>query len=255
MFGRVTDDVSECNMESRIAILPARGGSKRIPDKNIRDFCGKPMISYALSAASESGLFAEIHVSTESARIADVAAELGFPPAFARDPDLADDHTPVLPVARWVLGQYRARATSFDELCLLMPCAPLVEAADLRAAARLFAAAGGRRPVLAVAPYPAPVEWAFRLAGDGALVPDQADKLTLRSQDIEPAYYDAGLFSFFSASAVLGDSGDVGRDFLAHEMPAYKAVDIDEEEDWRLAEILYRGLHASRGRAMGAVDE
>src|SRR3546814_9129919 len=91
----------------RIAIIPARGGSKRIKDKNIVDFCGKPMISYALEAARASGLFDVIHVSTDSERIAAVADDLGFPVAFLRDPSMAGDHTPLMPVLRWVLERFR----------------------------------------------------------------------------------------------------------------------------------------------------
>ena len=147
----------------RIAIVPARGGSKRIPDKNIVDFLGLPLMGHSLRAARESGLFDTIHVSTDSARIAEVAASLGHAVDFTRDPALADDHTPLLPVLRWTVEQYAARGKRFDTVCLLMPTAPLIEAEDLRRANTLFERHAGRRTVIAVARFPVPIEWAFRM--------------------------------------------------------------------------------------------
>src|ERR1700739_3167672 len=116
----------------RIAIVPARGGSKRIPDKNIVDFLGAPLMCYPIRAAEPSGLFDVIHVSTASLRIAEVAASLGHPADFMRDPALADDHTPLLPVLKWTLEQYAARGRAFSTVCLVMPTAPLIDADDLR---------------------------------------------------------------------------------------------------------------------------
>ena len=165
----------------RIAIVPARGGSKRIPDKNIVDFLGAPLMGYSIRAAQQSGLFDVIHVSTESQRIADVAASLGVPADFLRDPALADDHTPLLPVLSWVLQQYSRRGREFDTVCLLMPTAPLIEADDLRKAEEIFRRHGGQRSVMAVSRFNVPVEWAFRMATDGALTPCQPGMAAVRS--------------------------------------------------------------------------
>ncbi len=122
----------------RIAIIPARGGSKRIPDKNIREFCGRPMISYTLQAARDSGLFEVIHVSTDTLRITEIAKNLGFPVNFLRPAELADDHTPIMPVLRHVVETFRERGQIFNEIALLMACAPLIEASDLIGAQRLY---------------------------------------------------------------------------------------------------------------------
>lgn len=114
-------------MSLRLAIVPARGGSTRIPEKNIRDFCGKPMIAHILNAARKSGLFEFIHVSTESTHIAEIVQRLGFPIDFPRPGELANDHTPLMPVLKYVVETYQSSGRRFDEIWLLMACAPLIE--------------------------------------------------------------------------------------------------------------------------------
>lgn len=230
-------------MIRRLAIIPARGGSKRIPNKNVRDFCGKPMIAYILDVARRSGLFECIHVSTDDARIAQVAADLGFAPDFMRPAELADDHAPLMPVLKHATSEFVRRGQKIDQVWLLMACAPLIESDDLRNAEELFMRAGGERAVLAVAPFPAPVEWAFDRHMDGSLVAVQPGMFAVRSQDLAPKYYDTGSFCVFSAHRVMQSSG-AGDDsgFVGHVLPRHKAIDIDTEEDWLLAETMFRSL-------------
>jgi len=225
----------------RLAIIPARGGSKRIPNKNIRDFCGKPMITHVLNAASESGLFDRVHVSTESETIRDVVSQHGYPPDFSRPLELAEDHTPIMPVLRHVTEEYNKLDIHFDEVWLLMACAPLIQSEDLLSAAQLFQEAGSIKPLLAVSEYPAPVEWAFKLGVDGELTPMQAGMFSLRSQDIEKSYFDAGSFAVFPAPHVLQAQG-AGSDegFIGYVLPKGAAIDIDDEDDWYLAEAIYQ---------------
>jgi N-acylneuraminate cytidylyltransferase len=225
----------------RIAIVPARGGSKRIPGKNIVDFLGAPLMSYSVRAAQQSGLFDVIHVSTESQRIADVSASLGVPVDFMRDPALADDRTPLLPVMTWVLEQFSRRGREFDTVCLLMPTAPLIEADDLRRAENLFGRWGGQRTVMAVSRFNVPVEWAFRMAADGTLTPCQPGMAAVRSQDLQPAYYDSGTFVFMPGRDVLRGKID-DSPMIGFDLPHYKAVDIDDAEDLELARLIFRGL-------------
>jgi N-acylneuraminate cytidylyltransferase len=225
----------------RIAIMPARGGSKRLPGKNIAEFFGAPLLAYPLQAARKSGLFDAIHVSTDDEAIARVAAELGYPVDFMRDASLADDQTPLLPVLQWVLAQYAARGKRFDTVCLLMPTAPLIEADDLIRAEALYREQGCRRAVLAVARFPVPVEWALELAPDGRLRPREPGMMQQRSQDLKPAYYDAGAFVFYPAMTVAAGQPD-DRNFLAYVLDRRKAVDIDDAEDLEFARALYRGL-------------
>lgn len=228
-------------MPSRLAVIPARGGSKRIPGKNIRDFCGRPMIGHVLDAASASGLFDTIHVSTEDRRIADIAAGLGYPVDFMRSEELADDHTPLMPVLRYVAEAYVARGESFDEVWLLMACAPLIEPEDLVGASEFFLANGGNRSVMAVAQYPAPVEWAFQRRDNGQLDALNPEAMAMRSQDIAPAFHDAGAMYVFPTRTVLESDG--AGDYSAYAgylLPRHKAIDIDSEEDLRLAELIFQ---------------
>jgi N-acylneuraminate cytidylyltransferase len=229
-----------------IAIIPARGGSKRIPRKNIRPFCGRPMIAYPLAAARESGLFEVIHVSTEDPDVTATAESLGFPVAFPRPAELADDHVGIFPVLRHAVEAFAARGRQFDAVCMIAPCSPLLEAADLAAAAALFRRHGGKKLVLAVATYPAPVEWAFRLAADGGLTAEDAASHAKRSQDLPPAYYDAGTFSIHPIGDFAPGADIAGRASVGYVLPRRKAVDIDTPEDWEIAETLYRGHRAAR---------
>ena len=225
----------------RLAIIPARGGSKRIPNKNIRDFSGQPMITHVLSAARASGLFATMHVSTESDSIRDVVTQFGFPPDFPRPVELADDYTPIMPVLRHAVKEYINRGVYFDEVWLLMACAPLIKAEDLCGAATLFQQAGSAQPLLAVSEYPAPIEWAFSRRKNGVLTPVHAGMFAVRSQDLEKRYFDAGSFAVFPAVRVIESEGagsDI--DFIGYVLPKGTAIDIDDEEDWQLAEAVHR---------------
>jgi pseudaminic acid cytidylyltransferase len=228
----------------KIAIIPARGGSKRIPGKNIVDFLGAPLMSYSIRAAQASGLFDTIHVSTESWRIADVAAGLGVAVDFMRDPSLADDQTPLMPVVGWVLEQYLRHGRQFDTVCLLMPTAPLIEADDLRKAEKEFGRHGRRRTVVAVARFGVPLEWAFRMAADGTLTPCQPGMAMVRSQDLKPAYYDSGTFIFIPGRDAARGQIDAFP-MIGFELPRYKAVDIDDAEDLEIAKLIFSGLGAT----------
>jgi len=228
-------------MTSRIAVVPARGGSKRIANKNIRDFCGKPMVAHILDTARESGLFDVIHVSTESATIQGIVGDLGFRVDFLRPFELADDHTPIMPVLKHVADTFASRGQTFDQVWLLMACAPLIEARDLQEAAKLFGRFGPEDSLLAVTEYPAPVEWAFSRSKDGRLAPAHPGMFATRSQDLEKKYFDSGSFAAYSSATVRASQG-AGSDssFVGFVLPNSRCVDIDEEDDWMLAEALYR---------------
>ncbi|MEH6632290.1 MAG: acylneuraminate cytidylyltransferase family protein [Halopseudomonas aestusnigri] len=225
----------------RLAIIPARGGSKRLPGKNIRSFCGKPMISYILETAEKSTLFDTIHVSTDCEEITRVVSDLGFPPDFPRPDKLADDHTPIMPVLKYVAEVYREKGQEFDQIWLLMACSPLVEPTDLVGAAKFSDIHNGEKAVISVAPYPVPVEWAFDLMDNGVLVPTQPGKFAIRSQDLGVKYYDTGSYVAFPSSHVFESCG-AGSDtnFIGYVISKNKAVDIDDEEDWKLAEALFK---------------
>ncbi len=230
-------------MNRRIAVIPARGGSKRIPQKNVRDFCGRPMISHIIDVALASGLFDEIHVSTDSHEIADLVRGLGIEVVFLRPLHLADDHTPIMPVLKFVLEEYLKRGSAFDSVAMLMACAPMITAANLRGAAALFDSHNGKQAVLGVAQYPCPIEWAFRLRPSDELVPIQPGMFSVRSQDLAPAYFDAGQFCFMSSERITASEG-AGSDegFLGYPIERHQAIDIDTMEDWRFAELIFKSL-------------
>jgi N-acylneuraminate cytidylyltransferase len=231
-------------MSGRIAIMPARGGSKRIPGKNIVPFCGAPLMAHALRAARDSGLFAKVHVTTDDPAIAAVAAAEGFPPEFPRDPALADDHTPLRPVLSWVLARYAERGERFASITLVMPTAPLIEPSDLVAAHALFDRHGGRRPVMAVSTFPVPVEWAMRRAEDGTMMPIQPGMDEVRSQDLPEAWYHGGTFVIFPPEALA--PGAPKPVWVGHPLARWKTVDIDTPEDLELAEKLFLGSRVER---------
>ena len=225
----------------RIAIIPARGGSKRIKDKNIIDFCGKPIIGYPLEAAKSSGLFDVIHVSTDSDAIKGVVEDLGFPVDFMRDAALSGDMTDIFAVVKWALEQYRSRGESFDDVCLIYACAALIEAADLAAACKAYEDGGRKKPLMSVAEYPVPIEWAYERGDDGRLTPCQPEKFALRSQDLGAKYFDTGGFVFSPAAYMLDEKRHRERDYYSYVLPKHKAVDIDDEADLELARALMRG--------------
>lgn len=227
--------------------MPARGGSKRIPRKNVIDFCGRPMLSYPLEAATGSGLFDLIHVSTDDEDIAAVARRCGAVTEPRRPPELADDITPLLPVARWALQTLAAEGRHFDDVFILYPCSPLLEPHDLVEAYDTYLAHGRRKNLLTVCRAPAYVEWYYRRLPDGALDPIQPGGAFIRSQDLPPAYYETGTFTIFSAEWLLNaQSLADDRNYVSHELPAWKAVDIDEPQDLELARSLFAFARARR---------
>lgn len=233
-------------MSRNLAIIPARSGSKRIPEKNITSFLGRPLLAYSLQTARESGLFEVIHVSTDSERVATVCAELDCRPTFLRAPELADDFTPIAAVLQWVQRAYLERGQEFDTVALVMATAPLLEPSDLREGYRIFSENRGQRTLVAVAPHPAPIERAFRLHKDNSLVPVQPDKSLHRTQDLEAAWYDSGAFAIFSAATLAAWQPGSPANFCGLPLPAYKSIDIDEPDDLLFAEVVYRGLRQLR---------
>ncbi len=227
-------------MTRRIAVIPARGGSKRIPGKNVRDFCGKPMIGHILDTARASALFDVIHVSTESEEVRQLIERLGFEIDFLRPADLADDHTPLMPVLKSTADAYAKRGQEFDEVWLLMACSPFVERRHLLEAANMLEQSGRKQPVMAVARYPVPIEWAYSLGPGGLLNPLQPGMFAVRSQDIEPKYFDAGTFVGFPSGIVQSSRGaGSDSDFIGYVMDRNEVVDIDDEADWVLAESMF----------------
>ncbi len=227
----------------RLAIIPARGGSKRIPDKNIKDFCGKPIISYSIEAAANTTLFDQIHVSTDSKTIADIATEAGYSPNFLRPKEFSGDHAPMMEAIKFVIDEYESIGTSFDTVALIYATSPLIDFNDLKNACESFEASNKSKPLLAVTPFPSPIEHAFRMKDNMDLCPDSEVSLSKRTQDLPESFYDAGMFAIYSSDFIKNNKTSLNfNSFRGYVVPAYRVTDIDWPEDWVLAEKLYKAL-------------
>lgn len=222
--------------EGGLAVIPARGGSKRIPRKNVRPFAGKPMITYAIVAAQDSGVFSRIVVSTDDAEIADIALSAGAEVPFMRPTELAQDHTGTVPVIAHALDALSCA----DDLavCCIYPGVPLLDPADLARSLRLLQA-GGCSHVFPVLAFNSPVQRALRRDSQGVVQAMYPDFAQTRTQDLEPSFHDAGQFYWGWASDWLAGSSPLvgGRSIV---LPAWRAVDIDTPDDWLRAEALYQ---------------
>ena len=225
-------------MTKRIAIIPARGGSKRILNKNILSFHGKPMIAYALEAASKSNLFDLIHVSTDCQATRAIVEGLGFQVEFMRAPELCDDHTGLLKVIKWVTDQYARKSSFFETICCLLPNAPLINAQDLIKGCEIFEFTNGSRPLLTFTKFPAPIEWAFKKNSNDLMMPISATDWQKRSQDIQESYYECGPFNFWRNSH-LDEANPMEFGVSSYILPTSRAIDIDTAEDLELAKQLY----------------
>lgn len=229
-------------LATNLAIIPARGGSRRIPRKNIKLFAGQPMLSYALRAAQQSGLFAHIVVSTDDDEIAIIAQQFGARTAGRRPPHLADDHAGVIPVLQHTIAQCHDLGWAFDDVCCIYPCVPLLQSGDIvRAHAQMQAAQADF--AFAVCEFPSAIQRALRANRDGSMQAFFPEHTATRSQDLEPAYFDVGQFYWGKPEAWLaGRSPHHGGQ--ACLIPAERAVDIDTPHDWRRAELMYAALAA-----------
>lgn len=231
---------------AKVAIITARGGSKRIPKKNIKEFCGKPILSYSIAAALGSGLFDEVMVSTDSEEIAEIAETCGAAVPFRRSDAASDDYATTADVLQEVLESYAAVGRQFDVMCCIYPTAPFVTAQKLRAAYDVFVKSDAEmlEPVVA---FSFPPQRSFSLK-NGLLSYNWPEHVRTRSQDLEPWYHDAGQFYFYRVAAfqqsmqmddALGGYNLRCVPFVLDEM---EVQDIDNPLDWLLAEAKYRLL-------------
>lgn len=225
----------------RIAVITARGGSKRIPRKNIRDFCGKPILAYSIEAALASGSFDTVMVSTEDKEIAEIAEGYGAEVPFFRSGRNADDFAATRDVLREVLEEYESRGERFDVMCCIYPTAPFVTAQRLREAAELLEK-NGADSVLPVVRFSFPPQRCV-IVKDGAVQFKWPEYAQARSQDLEPYYHDAGQFYCLKVESFREQNVMVMKRTIPLILSEMEIQDIDTEEDWRLAELKYRLLH------------
>ena len=227
---------------SVLAIITARGGSKRIPGKNIRNFLGKPIIAYTIEAAKNSGIFDEVMVSTDSEEIASVSAEYGAAVPFYRSEENAGDFAATADVVREVILAYLALGKRFDWVCCLYPTAPFVTGEVLRDAYELTKG-GNTDAVVPVVRYSFPVQRSFVIGEDGKLGYKWPEYRTARSQDLTPFYHDAGQFYFERVEAFLEQMTMVPENTFPYVLNETMVQDIDTEDDWIIAEMKYERLH------------
>ncbi|MGE4239653.1 pseudaminic acid cytidylyltransferase [Ramlibacter sp.] len=223
-----------------IAVIPARGGSKRIPRKNIRPFAGKPMLAWAVDTAIRSSLFAHVIVSTDDEEIASLARAHGAETPFVRPANLADDHTPTVPVIAHAVDFCRRAGWDVEYACCIYPATPLLKATDLLAAYELLRERQADF-VYPVTEYPHPIQRAMRRTDTGQMqFIDPGAELT-RTQDLEKSYHDCGQFYWGRASAWL-EGKRMHTAGIGMPIPHWRVVDIDSEDDWHRAELMFRAL-------------
>lgn len=223
-----------------LAIIPARGGSKRIPRKNIRSFLGKPIIGYVIETALQSGLFAEVMVSTDDDEIAAIAKEFGARVPFRRSEETANDTATTAAVLQEVLASYEALDRTFGIACCLYPTAPFVTYNLLKQAFELLKT-GNFDTVMPVQQFGFPIQRALRVENTNKRLDwVQPEHALTRSQDLEPAYHDAGQFYMFDVARFRQTARLLTDNTTGIVISEMMAQDIDNEDDWRLAEMKYR---------------
>jgi N-acylneuraminate cytidylyltransferase len=225
----------------KIAIIPARGGSKRIPRKNIKMFSSKPIISYSIDAALKSNVFDEVMVSTDDEEIAEIAKKYGANVPFYRSKELSSDLAMTAPVLVEVLGQYEKLGQNFDYTCCIYPCAPFISSQRLKEGMDLLLESGADS-VLPVVKFSYPPQRCLVLR-NGKLIMLYSENYNVRSQDLEPHYHDVGQFYCLKSMSLKKEE----KLFCEYTLPIVfresEMQDIDTEEDWKIAEMKYKILH------------
>lgn len=228
-------------MSKSIAIITARGGSKRIPKKNIKEFCGKPIIAYSIEAALESGVFDEVMVSTDSEEIADIARKYGANVPFMRSEKTSDDYATTADVLMEVLSEYEKRGESFDYMSCIYPTAPFVTGEKLSKALNDLKA---QKAIMAmpVVAFSYPPQRGYIIEG-GIMNMKWKENFSKRSQDLEKMYHDAGQFYVFQVQEFIKRKGIIFEDIVPVIVDELEVQDIDNETDWKLAEMKFRLGH------------
>lgn len=226
----------------RLAVIPARGGSKRIPRKNIKAFCGKPMIAWSIEAALKSGCFDQVIVSTDDTEITQVAQEYGATVPFVRPAELSDDHTGTIPVIQHAIEWVNAHSNDpVQQVCCLYATAPFVRAEDIRQGLSVLTDTGSDY-AFSVTSYVFPIQRALRLTPEGRVSMFNPAHFNTRSQDLEEAHHDAGQFYWGQAEAWLQGKVIFTEGAAPVLLPRHRVQDIDTPEDWERAEWMLRAL-------------
>ena len=230
-----------------IAVIPARGGSKRIPGKNIRKFCEKPMIAWSIKTALRSGCFSKVVVSTDDQETADLAVQYGAEVPFLRPPELADDHVPTLPVIKHAIQWLQDNGITPSNVCCIYPTAPFLSTEALRQGEAALSK-DDLDFTLSVTSFSYPPQRALRITESNRIEMYYKEHMFTRSQDLEPIWHDAGQFVWGKVSAWLDEKPILAPNSEGIVLPRYLVHDIDTEEDWTLAELVFRALKSKELR-------
>lgn len=233
-------------MRSAVAIITARGGSKRIPRKNIKPFCGKPIIAYSIEVALESELFDDVIVSTDDEEIAAVAIEYGASVPFMRSAENSDDYSGTPDVLMEVLRNLRTLGKNYEEFCCIYPTAPFITVQKLVESHALLSSPGADS-VLPVTVFSFPPQRGVYVRGN-RMIPVDAAGMEMRSQDLEPIYHDCGQFYWCNTDSFMRTESLLTDCTVPFVIPEIEVQDIDNEEDLLLAEIKYRYMRDSHGK-------
>lgn len=223
--------------QNNLCIIPARGGSKRIPRKNIKDFLGKPIIAYSIEAALSSGLFSEVMVSTDDKEIAEVAIRYGASVPFLRSEKTADDFATTMDVISEVVHQYKKNGQVFDAVCCIYATAPFVNTAHLKGSYELFVT-NCLDSVFPVIPFGFPIQRALKIKNNISEFIN-SEFINTRSQDLEKTFHDAGQFYWLTKSLTENSNTIMTYNTGAYIISELEGQDIDNEIDWKLAELKY----------------
>ena len=226
---------------SIVAIITARGGSKRIPRKNIKEFMGKPMLAYAIEAALNSDVFNEVMVSTDDKEIAEIALKYGASVPFMRSAETASDFATTSDVLKEVLDGYKNNGRKFDEFCCIYPCVPFLTGNILESAYKKFKQTNAKS-LMPVVKFSFPIQRAVHLNKEGFLEFREPEHTFSRTQDLEPMYHDVGMFYFMKTNDFLDCSSLITNETIMFEMEESIIQDSDTLEDWKMAEIKYNFL-------------
>jgi len=225
-------------MKNKLAIITARIGSKRIPKKNIRDFCGKPILCYSIEAALSSHVFDEVMVSTDSEEVAQLAKKCGAAVPFLRSEKTSGDFATTADVILEVLEEYKKLGKEFEHMFCIYPTAPFITAEKLRNAMELLIEKHAKK-VMTVTAFSSPPQRGYIMEQD-FLAMKQPENANKRSQDLEKMYYDAGQFYGYDTKSFMELRGQIWDGVVPLIIPESEVQDIDNEEDWKIAELKYR---------------
>lgn len=228
----------------KICIIPARGGSKRIPKKNIRLFCGKPIIQWSIEAALESKCFDKIIVSTDSEEIANISKRIGAEVPFIRPKSLSDDYTATAPVINHALEFINQKHGNVEYVCCIYATAPFVEPAYIKDGLKKIIDTNANFS-FSVTSFPFPIQRAIKLTQDNKSQMFFPENLNKRSQDLEDSFHDAGQFYWGKSSAWLEGKRMFDDNSIPIIIPRYKVQDIDSEEDWQRAELMFKAIKSN----------